>query len=132
MAGANGKLRLVLKSKKIPVRMERFQSGSIVNGSLRAWNGPLFVSTRTFIEYEYVFDDVQKVALTEARDLAARTGLALEVVDLSRQNILKRWLGTLKLRFIAGTGLSARTGSRTEASLHAESMHSLGVDFAQA
>jgi hypothetical protein len=128
MVGANGKLKLVLRSKKVPVRVERFQSGSMVSGSLRAWNGPLFVSTRTFVEYEYVFDYFQNIAMTEARSLAARTGLLLEVVDLSRQTILKRWLGVLRMKFATGNGLGVKTGVQTEGGSAVESMRSLGVD----
>ena len=46
--------------------------------------------------YECVYDERQKEALREARELAARTGLILEVTDLSRQSAVRR---VLRLRF---------------------------------
>jgi hypothetical protein len=87
-----GKLRLVLRSKKVMARTEAFESGGVSSSSLMAWNGELFVSRRRIAVYDYVFDEKQTCALSEARDLARRSGLSLEVVDLSRQNALRRVL----------------------------------------
>ena len=88
----NGKLRLVLRSKRV-ARIAEFSGGAPSSNSLIAWYGPLFPSQkRKVMVYDYVFDDKQTKALDEARDLAKRTGLALEVTDLSRQNALERAL----------------------------------------
>lgn len=78
-----------------------------------AWNGQLFASKRRIVVYDYVFDDAQKRALSEAREFAMRSGLVLEVTDLSRQNPLKRALesgfgriaGQLRLRTEAKSSL---------------------------
>ena len=92
MEATNGKLRLMLRSKKVLARIEEFESGGVSSNSLMAWNGQLFASKRRVAVYNYVFDDTQMQALCEARELARKAGLILEVTDLSRQNALKRVL----------------------------------------
>ncbi len=92
MAATNGKLRLVLRSKKVLVRTEDYESSGVTPGSLTAWNGELFGTRRRVMVYDYVYDERQKQALKEARELATRTGLVLEVTDLSRRSPLRRIL----------------------------------------
>ena len=92
MGSENGKLRLVLRSKRV-ARISEFSSGGVSSSSVMAWYGPMFPSQKSrVVVYDYVFDDKQKKALDEARDLAKRTGLVLEVTDLARQNALERAL----------------------------------------
>jgi len=85
-----GKIRLVLKSKRV-ARVTEFGGGAVSPDSLMSWYGPLFPSQKSRVMvYEYVFDDKQAKALDEARDLAKRIGMVIEVADLSRQT---RWRG---------------------------------------
>lgn len=92
MAATNGKLRLVLRSRKVPVRIEDYQTNSAPSDSLRAWNGQLFGTRRRVVVYDYVYDERQAQALKEVRELATKTGLVLEVTDLSRRSALRRIL----------------------------------------
>jgi hypothetical protein len=92
MASTTGKLRLVLKSTKVLVRIEDYQTNSGPSGSLTAWNGQLFATRRRVMVYDYVYDERQALALREARELATKTGLVLEVTDLSRRGALRRIL----------------------------------------
>jgi len=92
LVSESGKLRLVLRSKRV-ARVAEFSGAGGSPNSLMSWYGPLFPSQKSrTVVYDYVFDDKQTKALDEARDLAKRTGLALEVTDLSRQNALERAL----------------------------------------
>jgi hypothetical protein len=92
MEDENGKIRLVLRSKRV-ARIAEFSSAGVSSSSLMSWHGPLATSgKKRVVVYDYVFDDKQKRALEEARSLAKRTGLALQVTDLSRQNAMERAL----------------------------------------
>jgi hypothetical protein len=56
-----------------------------------------FINKGTLKVYDYVFDvfdEAQARALRETRELADRSGLALEVTDLTRQSLLRRMLGS--------------------------------------
>jgi hypothetical protein len=84
-----GKIRLVLKSRRV-ARVAEFGGGAVSTNSLMSWYGPLFPSQKSRVMvYDYVFDDRQAKALDEARDLARRTGLVLEVTDLARRSALE-------------------------------------------
>lgn len=92
MESEEGKIRLVLKSKRV-ARVTEFVGGAVSPNSLMSWSGPLFPSQKSRVMvYDYVFDERQAIALGEARELARRTGMVLEVTDLSRQNALERSL----------------------------------------
>jgi hypothetical protein len=82
---SKGKLRLVIRSKKT-ARIIEFEV------PLMTWYGKVGVSRRRAIIYDYVLDQRQARAVKEARELAERTGFALEVTDLSRQGLLGRIL----------------------------------------
>jgi len=82
----NGRLQLVVRSKKVLERVENFEV------STRLWSGQLLVSKRTLNVHHYVFDEAQSKALDQARELAEESGLALEVIDLSRQSAIRRIL----------------------------------------
>ena len=92
MTFTTGRLRLVLKSTKVLVRIEDHRTNSGPSNSLTAWNGQLFATRRRVVVYDYVYDERQAQALREARELAAKTGLSLEVTDLSRRSALRRIL----------------------------------------
>jgi len=92
LESANGKIKIVLTSKRV-ARIAEFSSGGASSSSLMAWYGPLAPpQKRRAVLYDYVFDERQARALDEARVLAKRTGLVLEVTDLTRQNALERGL----------------------------------------
>lgn len=82
----NGRLRLVLSSKKVLARVE------LVEDSLLAWDGTVRVRRKRVRVYDYILNEKQTSALSEARAMAARAGLVLEVTDLSRQGPLRRFL----------------------------------------
>jgi hypothetical protein len=92
MEKTNGKLQLIISSKKVLARIERF------NVYAPGWNGQLYVSRRTAKVFDYVLDEPQVRALKEAEELAARSGLALEVTDLTRLGTLRRMWRRLAAR----------------------------------
>jgi len=111
MATINGKLRLVLRSKKVLARVEDFETNSVLSNSILASNGQVFGTRRRVSVYEYVFDERQAQALKEARELSMKTGLVLEVTDLSRQGALRRILRSALA--VIGGGARLRLGSRS-------------------
>jgi hypothetical protein len=92
MEKTNAKLRLIISSKKVLARIERFDV------STPGWNGQLYASRRTAKVFDYVLDESQVRALREAEELAARSGLALEVTDLARHGALRRMWRRLAAR----------------------------------
>ena len=80
----NGKLELVVRSRKVLSRVDSYDV------SVRGLDGLQHVSRRSLNVFDYVLDEQQSRALEEARDLAARSGLTLEVVDLTRQGAFLR------------------------------------------
>jgi hypothetical protein len=80
-----GKLHLVMRSEK-RTRIVEFEV------PLMTWYGKVGVDRRRAKVCDYVFDQNQMRALGEARELASRSGLALEVTDLSRESALRRVL----------------------------------------
>jgi len=84
--GATGRLKLVLKSKKVLSRVD------LVEDSILAWDGTVRVRRKRVRVYDYILDENQSSALSEARELAARKGLSLEVTDLSRLSSFRRIL----------------------------------------
>ncbi len=85
METVNGKLQLVISSKKVLVRVER------VEDSFMTWDGQVRVNRRRVKVYDYVFDDSQARALKEARELASKSGMELVVTDLTRRSALERF-----------------------------------------
>lgn len=81
----NSKLQLVVRSKKVLARIERFDVPVMtMDGRVR------FINKGTLKVYDYLFDEAQERALRETRELADRSGLVLEVTDLTRQNPVRR------------------------------------------
>lgn len=75
----------MVRSKKVLARIERFDVPVMTqDGRVR------FVNKGTMNVYEYLFDDAQARALRDAEELASRSGIVLEVTDLTRQSPLRR------------------------------------------
>lgn len=93
MKTTNGKLQLVVRSRKTLARIERFDVPVMTqDGRVR------FINKGTLKVYDYVFDEPQERALRETRDLASKSGLVLEVTDLTRQSPVRRALRFLTRR----------------------------------
>jgi hypothetical protein len=93
LKSTNSKLQLVVRSKKVLARIERFEVPVMTqDGRVR------FISKGSLKVYEYLFDEAQERALRETRDLAARSGVVLEVTDLTRQSPVRRMLRFLFAR----------------------------------
>ena len=85
MKTTNSKLQLVVRSKKVLARIERFEVPVMtMDGRVR------FIDKGTLKVYDYLFDEAQQRALRESQELAQRSGLVLEVTDLTRQSPLRR------------------------------------------
>jgi hypothetical protein len=103
-----GKLQLMVSSRKVLARVERYDV------SFRTSDGQLHVNKRTARIYDYVLDEGQTRALRESRELARRSGLTLEVTDLSRESALGRMLrvafgrDNTQVRLDHGSSLSAK------------------------
>ena len=85
MTTSNGKLQLVVRSKKVLARTERFDVPVMMQDGRVS-----FINRGTLKVYDYLFDATQEKALREARDLACRSGMTLEVTDLTRQSPFRR------------------------------------------
>lgn len=83
LAMKEGDLRLVVRSRRVARLVE--------------FDVPLFTPyggagsrTRRATVHDYVLDERQQRAVTQARELAARVGLAFEVTDLSKDGAVGR------------------------------------------
>ena len=74
-------------------------------------DGQVFGTRKRVMVYEYVFDEPQTQALREARELSEKTGLELEVTDLSRESAPRRILRSAMSIFdgLRGSRLSAES-----------------------
>jgi len=97
MEETSGKMKLILTSRKVLVRVEQ------VEDRFMTWDGQVRVNRRRVKVYDYLFDEAQSQALREARELASKSGMALEVTDLTRQGLLRRLLRS-GLRTAGGRG----------------------------
>ena len=89
MQCSNGKIKAVVRSKRIPVGVSVFtMPGPIAMGSRAA------TSVRTVL-YANVLDESQQKILDEARRIARASNLDLEVEDLGRQSALRRAMSRL-------------------------------------
>jgi len=89
MQCSNGKIRAVVRSTRVPVGMTTFSlPGSIATGQAGA------TSVRSVI-FANVLDESQRRIVDEARRVARASNLELEVVDLARQNPVRRALSRL-------------------------------------
>ena len=83
MESSKGKLELTVRSRKV-TRLVEYDAPMMTPygrvGSVKRWAR---VS-------DYVLDERQREALSEAQELARKAGLPLDVTDLSRQGALRR------------------------------------------
>ena len=94
-----GKIRLVIQSKKVLVRIEDYAQPIITPGGqvVHSKTGKVRV-------YDYVLDENQRRTIADATELARKSGMILEVTDLSRQSFVRRAISS-------GLG---RIGGRTD------------------
>jgi hypothetical protein len=104
----NGKLQLVIRSEKM-ARVVEFDVPIMTR------YGKVGVTKKRATVYEYVFDEGQMRALSEARKLANASGLVLEVTDLSRQSALRRMIrqGLSRISLEARIETGSRQSSKT-------------------
>ena len=108
MEATNGKLQLVIKSEKMVSIVE-------FDVPIMTRYGKVGVTEKWARVYEYVFDEGQMRALSEARELASKSRLILEVTDLSRQSALRRMIrqGLSRVSLAARIGTGSRQSSKT-------------------
>jgi hypothetical protein len=108
METTNGKLHLVIKSEKT-VRMVEFDV------PIMTPYGKVGITRKRARVYDYVFDEGQMRALSEARELAGKSGLVLEVTDLSRQSALRRMIreGLSRVSLATRIQTNSRRSSKT-------------------
>jgi len=111
----NGKLQLVIKSEKM-VRIVEFEVPIMTR------YGKVGVTRKRARVYEYVFDLGQMRALSEARELARKSGLVLEVTDLSRQGALRRMIrqGLSRISLATRIETNPRQSSKTTVETQAD------------
>ena len=100
MEANKSKLKLIVSSRKVLVRIEGFDV-HVDDGRGYSYRG-----LKRALVYDYVLDDEQTRAMKEAKELARRTGMRLEVTDLTRSNFLKRLLVTGPRGFLQGRTLA--------------------------
>lgn len=106
MSVSQAKLRLFVKSQKVPVGFTEF-SRVVPAGP---W-APLKSPVRAVL-YDRVLDGEQTKLVAEARQFSSRAGLELEVVDLGKMS----WLRQILVSRSIGRGLPAALPSVTPAS----------------
>jgi hypothetical protein len=112
---SNGKLQIVVRSKKVLVRVERFDVPVMTQDGRVS-----FINRGTLKVYDYVFDEAQARVLRETRELANKSGLVLKVTDLTRQSLLRRMVrsalrkGDVQVWREARSWLSSRTTMRSQ------------------
>ena len=98
MQRSAGKLRVFVRSRKVPVGLTEF-TRPVMNG---LWI--LSQSSARAVVYESVLDESQAKLLEEARRLSDSSGLDLEVVDLGKMGLFRRLFWS---RLIGPLGVSA-------------------------
>ena len=96
MECSNGKVRVVVRSTRVPVGLTQFTmplTQFTVSGSSPA-GFPMNTQVRSMV-FANVLDPAQQRLLEEARHLAEASCLDLEVVDLQKQNVLRRAVSRL-------------------------------------
>ncbi len=84
----DGKVRVVVRSRKVPARSFSWQVSSYtIHGIFEE------SQTRHGVTYERELEPPHLRAVEEAKRLSDSTGLELEVVDLGKQNFLQRLVG---------------------------------------
>jgi hypothetical protein len=104
MQCSNGKVRVVVRSTRVPVGLSMF---TMPGQNVMGLSTPTSVRSVVFAN---VLDGAQQKMLEEARRLAESSCLDLEVVDLGRQNPLRRAVSKL----VRGTEASLNQGIHLE------------------
>jgi hypothetical protein len=92
---SEGKVRVVVRSRRVPAGTVDFHE-PIYSGSAAG----LLVGARRsrLVLYSNVLDEQHRKAIEEGNRISQSLGLQLEVVDASRQGILRRMLSSLGRR----------------------------------
>lgn len=84
MTGEESRIRIIVKSKKVPVRL--FESNYGQSFALRSYSG----ETKRHVIFETVLDKEQEKLVSEARSLAEMLKVQVEVIDIGNENVAKR------------------------------------------
>lgn len=91
---SSGKVKVVVRSRRVPVRTVEFATHPIMPvGTYSTPVGNLSSSVlrrERVVVYESVLDEDQRRAVDEGHRLACNLGLELEVIDESKRSIFKR------------------------------------------
>jgi len=82
---SDGKIRVVVRSRKVPSRTVEISEPVYSTSGI-----PMWTRRNRLIVYDYVLDEEHNKAIQEGRRLACSLGLDLEVVDATRRGILGR------------------------------------------
>jgi len=97
-----GKVRVVVRSRRVPTGTVDFRE-PIYSGSTAG----LLVGARVsrLVLYNNILDERHRKAIEEGNRISQSLGLQLEVVDASRQGILRRMLSSLGRHRLGGPTL---------------------------
>jgi hypothetical protein len=104
MECSNGRIKVVVRSSRVPVGLTQFTMPGL---------GPIGLATSTRVRsviFADVLDEPQQRLLEEARRLARASCFDLEVVDLGKQNLFQRAVS----RLLHGEGVPSRQGIQLE------------------
>lgn len=90
MLSSDGRVRVVVKSRRVPADVIEFQQTMYSPSGI-----PMGTRTNRQVLYAYVLDEDHKRTIEEARELARRLCLDLEVVDSGKQGFFGRLLSSL-------------------------------------
>jgi hypothetical protein len=87
---SDGKIRVVVRSRKVPLRT--FDFTEPVYSPLGVLMG---ARSSRLVAYDYILDEQHMKALEEGQRLACNLGLELEVIDRAKSGLLGRVLSSL-------------------------------------
>jgi hypothetical protein len=87
---SGGKVRVVVRSRRVPSRVFKFYETMYSPWGIRTGT-----KTNRRILYDYVLDEDHQKTIEEAHKLACSLGLPLEIVDSGRQGFFGRLLSSL-------------------------------------
>ena len=87
---SSGKVRVVVRSRQVPVRTVDFTEPVYSASGVLLWT-----KKNTRVLYDTVLDEEHKRAIEEGHKLSHKLGLELEVVDASKGGIFRRLLSSL-------------------------------------
>jgi hypothetical protein len=113
---SSGTIHLILKSRKV-ARSSRVEVPQLSVGDI---HGRMYTISKYVTVWDYEFEEDQLNLLKEARQLSERTGMRLELVDLTRQGPLRRiatrfgWIGAGAATLRPAPGVVVRPAVKTE------------------